>query len=228
MRCDRVRRWLAGRDRADAAGLPANELLAPLPLAALALLVLNDWLLKSTLVGSIGWLTGKLSDVAGLVLAPLVLTASADLLLQVAHTAGARVDPTLRRWKLVVACSMTGMVFMAVKLSPPAAAWVAHAWGYAWPGATIVADPTDLRTLPALLLAWWHGRNTIARVPYGRLAWIADQHRRGRATASPLRDVSACGAAPAHVAALEVALATWLRGGASRPVDEALAPLRDR
>jgi hypothetical protein len=70
---DRARRWLRGRDRVDGAPLPIGEALHPLVLAAAALLVLNDWWLKPS--AAPGWLTGKLSDLAGLVLAPLVLSA---------------------------------------------------------------------------------------------------------------------------------------------------------
>jgi len=228
MRSARVWRWLAGPDRATRGGLPVDEVLAPLPVVALVVLVVNDWLLKPRLAGSIGWLTGKLSDVAGLVLAPLVLTAVADLGLRLAHAAGAPVDPTLRRWKLAVAGAVTAAVFVAVKLSPGAAAEVAWLWGHAWSGAAIIADPTDLATLPALGLAWWQGRQAIAHVPYGRVAWVAAEAARGRPVAAPFADAVACGADPAAVAGLDAAVAAWLAGGPAAPVDVALEDLRSR
>ncbi len=223
---NRAWRWLAGADRATRAGLPIDEVLAPMPLVALVLLVVNDWVLKPRYGGSIGWLTGKLSDVAGLALAPLVLTAATDVLLRVTRAAGAPVDPTLRRWKLALACAATGGVFVAVKLSPAAAGLVARGWDHAWSGAAIVADPTDLLTVPALALAWWQGRRAIGHVPYGRLAWIAGEAARGRPRPVPLADVRACGADPAALDALDAAVATWIAGGPPGPVDAAVARLR--
>src|SRR5678815_5391636 len=97
----RARRWLAGADGPDRRGLPLSELLAPLPLVALALLAVNDWVLKPTHMPK--WLTGKLSDFAGLFVFPLVATAMLDLLLLAAARAGAPVDFPLRRWTLAPA-----------------------------------------------------------------------------------------------------------------------------
>src|SRR5690349_14518972 len=94
----RARRILAGDDGPARAGLPINELLAPLPLVALALLGINDWVLKPSSAPE--WLTGKLSDFAGLFVFPLVATAAFDLVLLVLFRLGAPVDYTLRRWKL--------------------------------------------------------------------------------------------------------------------------------
>src|SRR5690242_20127817 len=54
----------------------AGALLHPLPLAAVAVLAINDHLLKGAGVLP-GWLTGKLSDIAGLFFFPLLLTALA-------------------------------------------------------------------------------------------------------------------------------------------------------
>lgn len=219
----RIREWLAGRDDLSRAGLPVNEVLSPLPLAALAVLVLNDWWLKPSIGASYGWLTGKLSDVAGLLLAPLVLTATVDLLLYGAYRSGAHLDPSLRRWKLAAACGTTGAVFVAVKLSSGAATWVAEVWSHAWPGAAIVADPTDLAALPALLLAGWHGRRTIGRVPYARLRWAIETRRRGAAPIRTLDDVRACGGDATRVARLEAAISE--QAGDAR-ADAALRALR--
>ena len=47
----------------------------PAAIAALVVLVVNDHLLKAAYPG---WITGKLSDFAGMVLAPLVLVAIVD------------------------------------------------------------------------------------------------------------------------------------------------------
>ncbi|MEZ4403193.1 MAG: hypothetical protein R3B06_24425 [Kofleriaceae bacterium] len=210
---DRAWRWLAGADGARP-GLPINELLAPVPLAALAVVALNDWWWKSS--GTMpGWLTGKLSDVGGVLAVPLVMTAGVDLALWALAAAGLRVDWTFRRGKLAAAIAVTVAAVVATKLSAPVAAAVT-----AVVGGRIVTDPSDLVALPALGVTWWHGRRTLARVPYGRVAWIA---RRGVAPAAGLADVAAAGAAPAAVAALTGCLAAPRDGAA---LDVALARLR--
>jgi hypothetical protein len=142
--------------------LPIGEALHPIALVAAAVLLVNDWVLKPS--SAPGWLTGKLSDVAGLAFAPLALTALAGLALWVAGRLGARVDPWLTPRRLVLAVAATGAVFALVKLSPAAAARAATVFGWITPGARVVADPTDLLALPALAIAWWIGR--------AELAWI--------------------------------------------------------
>lgn len=125
--------------------LPIGEALHPVALAAVVVLVVNDWVLKPS--AAPGWLTGKLSDVAGLVFAPLVLTALVD----------AAIGRPLTRAKLAASIALTGAVFAAVKLSPEAARAVARAWSLTGVDARIVADPTDLLALPSLAVAWWIG-----------------------------------------------------------------------
>jgi hypothetical protein len=128
-----------------------RALLHPVTLVALATLVLNDHVLKWTWRG---WVTGKLSDVAGLVLAPIVLAAVLRA----------------RRREHVLACAVvTAVAFAAIKVDPRATvlwcdllAWgrwvlvspVQLAWHGelpAWIGVDGVTDPTDLVTLPASL-----------------------------------------------------------------------------
>ncbi|MBE7454020.1 MAG: hypothetical protein HS111_35785 [Kofleriaceae bacterium] len=215
---DRLWRWLAGRDGAARPGLPFDEALAPVPVLALIALVVNDRVLKAEVPS---WFTGKLSDVTGLAVAPLVLTAAADTLAYAAARLGAPLDWTLRRWKLAVAIALTGGVFALVKLWAPAADALAGLLAGVFGQARIVADPTDLLTLPALAVAWWHGRRTLAQVPHGRVAWA---HRRGRRPA--FDDVAAAGGDPARVAALEDAVAAWQDGPPPPAVDRALAALR--
>lgn len=215
----RAWRMLAGDDGPDRPGLPLAELLAPLPLLLVVVLVVNDWVIKPS--DAPRWLAGKLSDFAGLAVFPLVATAAFDGALAAVARLGARVDPTLRRWKLAAAIALTGGVFAAMKLSPQVAAQVAALLGRAFGHAEVMPDPTDLLALPALAFAWWHGRRTIARGAYGRLAWA----RRARPTA-PFADAAACGADPAAVAALDGATRAWLDGGPAEPVRTALAELR--
>jgi hypothetical protein len=139
--------------------LPVGEALHPLALAAAVVLVINDWVLKPS--AAPGWLTGKLSDLAGLVFVPLVVTALVDVVLWGAARLGARVDPALDHRKLAASIAVVGGGFAAVKLSAAAAAAAARVWSWTGVDARIVADPTDLLTLPALAVAWWIGDREI-------------------------------------------------------------------
>jgi hypothetical protein len=144
-----------------------EPLLHPVALAAVALLVVNDHFWKG--VGP-AWLTGKLSDVAGLVFFPLLLQSLVQLVLVAArrlprwpHTQPARL--------LSVCCALTALTFALIKLWSPAAWAYCHAAGsLQWPFRSLVTlltagtlgslrpvalvmDPTDLLALPAVLLA---------------------------------------------------------------------------
>jgi hypothetical protein len=115
-----------------------RALIHPLWLGALALLAINDHMLKGS--GHLpGWLTGKLSDFAGLVVAPALLAA----LLRLSS-----------RRALVAAHAATGLVFAAIKISPAAArAFEALTALTPFPW-SITVDPTDLLALPALAVAF--------------------------------------------------------------------------
>lgn len=77
--------------------------LHPVALVALALLLLNDHVLKAV---APGWVTGKLSDVAGLAFFPFLLLALRDVL--------GRRRPTRRA--AVGAAVLTGAAFATIKL----------------------------------------------------------------------------------------------------------------
>ena len=143
-------------------------------------LVVNDWVLKPRWHDAI---TGKLSDIAGLGFAPVVLTAAIGLALHAAAKLGARVDPSLSRRRLAVCCAATAIGFALVKLVPPAREFLASLIGH---GATFYPDWTDLLCLPCVLIAAWIGRDELRRVPLGRPAAI---HRLHRDAALALRDV---------------------------------------
>lgn len=211
----RARRWLAGADGPARAGLPINELLAPLPLVAVALLGVNDWILKRAAAPE--WLTGKLSDFAGIFVFPLVATAMLDLALFAAARLGAPVDFTLRRWKLALAIALEVIGFTVLKLWPAGSDLIVHAMRVVAPGTEVYMDPTDLLAFVVLPGTWWYGCRVIARGAYGRLAWAA---RRG--AAEPFRDAIACGADASLVGELHAALAAR----ADDRVAAALARLR--
>ncbi len=223
-----LRAALAGDDGPGHAALPAGELLHPVTLAALLVLVANDWLAKP---GSFlpGWLTGKLSDVAGLLAAPLVATAALDCALWLAARLGPALDFSLRRGRLVAAAAACAAGFAAVKLWPAAAQaleWSAARIGLDW---RVVSDPTDLVALPAVAAAIWLGRREIARVPLGRLEVLERRWRaRGLLPGPGLADVIQCGAERARVEQLASALESYFRGGPDEPVKRALDRLRGR
>ena len=131
-----------------------GEALHPVTLLAVALLALNDWVLKRHFGPSL--VTGKLSDLAGLIFAPVVLSAAIGLVI--------RRPLTSRRLYLCVAA--TGLAFAATKVSETAAGWLVSALRW-WRPASVYVDHTDLLCLPALLVAVWIGRDELrrARVP---------------------------------------------------------------
>jgi hypothetical protein len=125
------------------------------PLAAIAVLVLNDHVLKAAYPG---FVTGKLSDVAGLAFFPLLLVAAYELVTKRPASAEA----------LVTAVVTTALVFSLVQIWPLATD--AYRWGLGaiqWPvraaaagtaevpivPVQVMPDPTDLITVPAVLIA---------------------------------------------------------------------------
>jgi hypothetical protein len=132
--------------------LPGDLLLRPLPIAAGLLLALNDHVLKAN-VG--GWLTGKLSDAAGLVFVPLLLLG----LLELGRFA-CRLTWSITYRDVVIVASLVAGALVTAKLSVPAA----HLFGVVLGAVTfpfrgrfgvvaIAHDPSDLLMLPAVLLA---------------------------------------------------------------------------
>ncbi|GAA4108251.1 hypothetical protein GCM10022415_00750 [Knoellia locipacati] len=119
---------------------------APPTLAALVVLLVNDRVLKDQWPGVV---TGKLSDVAGLVLAPPL----------VAVLLAALGVPRSRAW----AIGTTGVLFAAAKGLAVGSALASSAWSLVMPS-LVRHDPTDLVALPALWLAWrtagWAARPT--------------------------------------------------------------------
>lgn len=133
----------------------------PLAIAAVGVLVLNDHVFKRAFAG---WLTGKLSDVAGMVFFPLLL---ASVVMVVAPKAARH-----RAEILAVACVATAIVFAATKTFPWAnelyrIAWAAMQWPFraarafwlhrptpALGRVSLVRDPSDLLAVPFVLVAY--------------------------------------------------------------------------
>jgi len=225
---ERLRRALRGLDRAEHPALPVGEALHPVTLAAVALLVINDWVIKPSWPGS-GLLrtliAGKLSDVAGLAFAPVVLSAAIGLALAAVARLGVRLDPSLTRRRLLACIAATGAGFVAVKLSPAAAEAVAGALSRLGRPATIVVDRTDLFALPALAIAYAIGRDELRRIPLGKPAAI---HRLGRPAGPALSDARWAGADARVLADAADAIDRWDVARIDQLLARAPAALRSR
>jgi preprotein translocase subunit Sec61beta len=136
---------------------PGGLLLHPVALVALALLWQNDhrWKWQHP-----GWITGKLSDLCGLVVFPLLLAGLIELVWFL-RGRPKRLGPRA----VLYAALATGVVFAAIKVNDAAADAYRFLFGVRWlierallhgdttlPHVRHVADPTDLLALPALLL----------------------------------------------------------------------------
>jgi hypothetical protein len=159
--------------------VPGDALLHPLAIVAVAILLLNDHVMKRAYPG---WFTGKASDVAGLIFFPLLAVS----LYEVAF-------PLLRkpiipsRIQLNIALVVTGIAFACVKLFPAIGGWYSVTWG--WLSAplhgslapvALVQDPTDLLTLPALWIASWIGRARLLDAQEPSLAAVSASNRLAR------------------------------------------------
>ena len=134
--------------------LASRSLATPVALGALALLIINDHILKAAYPGLV---TGKLSDVAGMIFFPLLVAAAFEHL-------GVRRGMTT----IIAAACATAIAFTAIKLSTSAGdvyrvglavlQWPFRAvralfTGGALPSLSrvqLTADPTDLVALIAL------------------------------------------------------------------------------
>jgi hypothetical protein len=118
---------------------PRNALAHPLFWAAIALLLVNDHILKQAHVLP-GAITGKLSDFAGMLVAPVLVAA----LFRLRGRVG----------RMVAFACVTG-VFTALKLSRVLAEALEAVTAYTPLPWRLWCDPTDLVALSVLPLAWW-------------------------------------------------------------------------
>ena len=177
---------------------PRRALYHPLWLVSLGLLVMNDHFLKGSGILPAA-ITGKLSDFAGLVVAPALLA----VLLRLSS-----------RQSFVLAHIATGVVFAGVKVFPG----LAHAFEtiaglgpFAW---HITVDPTDLVALPALFVSYGvfvaAMQKPVPERPHvqrglmmaGSVACMATSQQ--PEPFEPCADPIACGAIPREFAALVI------------------------
>jgi hypothetical protein len=141
----------------------AGELMIhPIVAVAVALLLVNDHVLKALWPGA---LTGKLSDIAGMIFFPLFLLSVQELL---SRTLRRTMQPSRRQlamWILIV-----GIGFTAVNIIPIAGDWYRWTWGVlgsplrgsATP-VVLTQDVGDLAALPFLGIAWLVGAKRVSR-----------------------------------------------------------------
>jgi hypothetical protein len=147
--------------------VPGDGLLHPAAAAALVTLVLNDHFWKGT---GPGWVTGRLSDVAILIIGPLAAQALAE---QCEARLRGRGPP---RRAVLIGCAV-GMAMIMALINTSAPAAEAYRWGLGalqWPGravwslltqgngcdlrpVTLTMDPGDLWTIPAAAVPVWLG-----------------------------------------------------------------------
>ncbi|MFA6032867.1 MAG: hypothetical protein WC889_08220 [Myxococcota bacterium] len=125
----------------------------------MAVLAVNDHYLK---IHHPSWITGKLSDFAGMVFFPILLTATASLFLSATRR---RATPAI----LAVACAMSGAALTAIKLSPFfRGTYLTVISGLHFTGGAhrlqVVADPTDCLALLVLPLVWLWGARRLSTV----------------------------------------------------------------
>lgn len=101
-------------------------LLNPIAVLATALLVVNDHLLKAHWPG---FVTGKLSDVAGMIVAPLVILAIMEALWPPVASAFARDEPDARAPRMMpwLVAMVVAVAFAAMKTWAPMTAVYEHA-----------------------------------------------------------------------------------------------------
>jgi hypothetical protein len=151
----------------------SGELFAPLPAAALALLVANDVWWKAAFHNE---LTGKLSDVAVCFVMPLFLSELLGLSLAVAP-----------RVRLAAGAAFTAVLFTLLELVPwctqralAALTWLGPYVGLPG-GYCMTSDPTDLLCVPLVLLAYGYGLRRLG-APAAAPPVMLDDDRRGRST----------------------------------------------
>jgi hypothetical protein len=137
---------------------PGDLLVRPLAVVALMTLIVNDHVLRPRWPGA---LTGKLSDIAGLVFLPLLIVS----LYEVARAAMRRPWPVNERGVVLIAATVA-LGFAATKLSAAVAATYGDILGWLrwplvghWSQVAIFHDPTDVLCTPAAIVAWIESRH---------------------------------------------------------------------
>ncbi|MDY7106354.1 MAG: hypothetical protein S0880_34660 [Actinomycetota bacterium] len=156
--------WLGatGERRAALPRRTVAVLARPLPALCLATWVINDAWGKDAWPG---WVTGKLSDVGGVFVFPLVVLGLVSMV-----TGRRRVGPTVE----VAPFVLTAAVFGAMKLHNGANEAVEAALAAAFGGPQrIVMDPTDALLVPLVVASWAYWRRVAPQLDRSGSAAVA-------------------------------------------------------
>lgn len=141
--------------------VPGDLLLHPISLGATALYAWNDWWLKAY---HPGLLSGKLSDVAGMIVLPLTLYTLCEI---------AARKPLSSRW-LCAMIAVSALGFAMVEVVPLAETVWCFTWGaLQWPFRAIWALLFDGVLPPLRPVVAWSDPTDLLTVPFGVLAWFA-------------------------------------------------------
>ena len=155
---------------APSPGVSGGELASAVPILGLALLVLNDAVLKRHWPGTI---SGKLSDFAVVLYFPFLVTATLAVLTQPARLLLARLrgqrtpgPVRLSRPRLLIGMAITTFALSAINLSPAARDLYLRLLDVLdlfrlMPSKGYVVDPSDLLGLTMLPVTWWWGNRLI-------------------------------------------------------------------
>ena len=124
------------------------------PVLAVCLLFLNDRFLKYAFPG---WWTGKLSDFAGVFFLPLYLCALCGLVMNFLVLPKSKFFWIYRR-EVLIAIALTDLVFIALKLWPPANAAYLQVMSEIGVPSRLVMDPWDLTALIMNVPTYLHAR----------------------------------------------------------------------
>lgn len=113
----------------------------PTVLGSVVVLILNDHVLKGAGIAP-AWLTGKLSDFAGLYFFPVLICDVGEWALR------QRSIVVSRKASALASVAVTGVVFSLGKTVPAVNHLVSEMWG------AMVCDPSDLLALPSLVLSF--------------------------------------------------------------------------
>lgn len=138
-----------------------QRLLHPVSLGATALYAFNDWWLKAHWPG---FLSGKLSDVAGMVVLPLTLHTLAEIVLR---------RELSSRW-LFAMIVVSAVGFSAVELSPHASDAWCWTWGaMQWPFYALASIGSEIPPIRPVVA--WSDPTDLLTVPFGLLALLTGQ-----------------------------------------------------
>jgi len=212
-------RWIAPEEHPGDA-LPLTLLLRATPVFSLLLLLVNDHYLKGRGILPT-FISGKLSDFAGLVFFPLLLLALYNLfgtlLFRYRKNIGILVSPSPTFFQLLLSCLITGVFFTMVQLSSSFANFYAQTsaflmfWSHQ--GVSVTQDPSDIWALLSLFAALYIGARALKKVPPYRvrvlrfqLQHISNPALRLKFARKKLRDLKLLGANLEGLEALAKAL----------------------